>query len=1106
QLNEKIEEMQALFQAFAGDEINFGERLETAEDLLLASAEYFENLAVLLSESPLTILQPMPVPALNTASTLVFNLDEELASEQMRELEEMQSAVIQLDNLYRESISAVELNLNLVESLMYGQAQSETNGAETVPENSLMELFHGFGETVTLFETYFAEQAQQNWGNVRWAGNLRRLMAQNRSGIIDPIRGSRTARTGSGQETVQLTNLPFYTLHYYYNNNARGNWEMIHGAFRMAQRVYFLDLLFDESFNLIHASPMFFDSNYTFRYFDYEYDTQRYVPTYRHNVGRAGDIYREFKRKEWDQSLVSTIQQIEETSHRNFWYYMHYNGLGAYMESYLNWIESGNVDDDKQARAADLFSNMHSITALADDFYRIQTQLTSVLWDLNNNYVEWRREIDRIQTENDGGSEDLLNIETDYSEYIANRTRLSEMLMPPVISTVEIQLNSQPDAVFTEAEIRWTANHGHKITETSFQYNVDGQTGSGGLLEGLNEYFTLGLDPDQAGNTGSVDGSITLMPVVKFGERTETGFLTEDPEIDFGIRVRGAAGTTAVRRGSLRVATGFSGGISTGPGAGGGSVTVPVPPSSGSGTGLQRPHIILSNTYNHESRPIVFTFFTSTQSVYFTSNSQFIRLTIDGYDSSHNINLYEYAIGTVRGGTDVLGWTELQGERINMPEIPSQRMIGNTQFLSLNEGVQYFISARVTNANGQLSPVQRSNHPIIYDGTKPDAPQLSHLPQVPVISSVTPVETRRAVSAFVPQLTIPDMEQISSPFFEPVLRFSGISASDNLSGILGYEYAVSNDPDNGHVLFDAGEYTFHTDSELLVEGGRFDEFFNSFTDEMWLHIRAVDLAGNRSDITTRGPFLSDDPSAPFSGKMTAKVDPQDIKLYLTEVPFDPESDVTGIQYQLVSRSYTYSNDGKTVISYSDTVLRSFPAGTGVDLDWNLQKSADEASGSQQHQRFLSVSKDGLPVGDDLYLQYRSVNAHGSLSEVRESGPINLDTTPPTGTASASFSNLSFSRLGVDINANNIQDLESGVVKVVFSFPGSSNSTTFTHTRYFPRNSVISNINWRSPSFSEFVLARCVEYPYSVRVYNGAGLVTTISGTIMRPPARGQQCP
>ncbi|MCC5933679.1 MAG: hypothetical protein JJU35_05480 [Balneolales bacterium] len=965
--------------------------LGVAIELLEDAELQFEQMSQQFLQSPVGSIQRVR-PSQNATSSVSFAVDDDVAADQASAATNLRSDLSQLESAFRESISSVAANLEAMNDLLH---------FGTEYPQSLNSLMGSYSTLINNFERYYASHSHYRWTNMEWAQALRNDI-NSRSGAIS----SAIAALNNGYATAM-------------GNPGNANVNLNNEAMRIARRVQAVNLIEDNVTNLSNM-PAIANSS-------------------------AGEIYDQLS----VTTGVSATQRAQLINGHNtgFWLDMHQLGLERYYQNqFTNLVE--NVVLSVEADRENIFAPARQLTEVMERFYGIKSNMTSLLWNLTDNYVEWRQ-----AAEGEGGATAFTDAPP-LQEFEDQLQQLSNQLMPPVITSMVVNPQRGHNHYFNQTHIQWTATHPVEVVENAVTYNYTWQSGSTNIEVGIDDYISIGNN-----------SSLRLYP---------GRIVLNDRNVNVGIRVRGPAGNTAFRRASFKVDVGPGG--ETTPGGTEVLPDVTNPPDM--------PHLILAETFNFSED--------SGQRTYWTNQGGPLPIVINGYDAEVGIASYEYAIGTTSGGTDVSDWRVLQGERQFLAGIPAQQIRGTTVFLNLEEGVPYYFSVRVTNTMGQVSPAREHPDPLQLDQSEPGLPELQHIGQhtiqppsqwpvgVPAVTAVPPLEQNQGHLA----------NPIRAVYGNPTLRFNNLQAEDSQSGIAGYEYLLSRDESVPGNRFAGGEAVFHEaqQSTMEITGGTDDPVFDNFTREVWLHIRAVDRAGNRGEIATFGPFTSVDHTLPVAGRLPARLEPDNIRLYITHVPYDPESDITGIQYSVI-----WYDGGQPI------TVRAFPPAGEVDFVWNLQQTTRLLQGGHNApNRYFDIPRAGLPVGENLYVQYRSVNTKGLTSAIHETGPINLDTTIPLmPQVSVSF-NTQTRRF--TINADNIEDPESGILTVHYSvsgFPANpfnqhiSSTPMHTHQQGVRHGSF--NLQAESPALADDLDP--VGLRVRIVIKNGAGLTRVITRAV-----------
>lgn len=931
--------------------------LITAYEIQASAQESMETLVSSMASSPVQSVTA-PTPSLQTTQSVDFVINDDLVGQQIQSTEEYQVEVELLDQQIRDDIQNVLESLNEMSNLL----QTDTPESGNI---HLINMAQAYGEIYEEMERYFALDANKVWTDHAWAVDKIDYLTQNSASIDDAIEELSSDQQSLIQTYLDLNqaglNAPSGTM----NDYAR----------QLANRENFILALSEVDINTT---------------------TGRTVPSFLNAVdlpnpasGAAPNsiqqIYDRFSAP-LNSSVMSDFGTIEEINY-NFWYEMNLRGLEMLRDSKFSLVMDVLFDNNDEYKEQ-VMTPLRNITQILDEFYSIKADVTAISYNMIDSYLVWREGMDDVDED-----ENLTVSDRQFNSYDAVAEFLAQQLEPPQITDITVYPNLPPSAFYNETDVAWTATHPDEIIETSVNiiYTSSDDTD---ISQGLDDYLSIGNR-----------NQFTIYPYK---------LLSETRSINFGVRVRGSAGNTAIRRGIFTVDVHPEGTGSTTYGQS--IVPENTPPPA-------PPIIELSEEYNLAEY--------QGESVYWTNQPANVELVLTAHDSQVGIGQWEYSVGTSQGATDVVDWTLLQGQVEYVPEIPAQRVTGPTQPLNLETGEQYYINARVRNSLGQQSEITSMRNPILLDSEAPFEIRFDYNAETPETPS--PVIT----NVYDPVSSVPPFTQNTNVFnswtdryASPTILIENMSADDERSGTSHFEYIFSNDNDPPVNLFNAGDFEV-ADRELEYSGPELT--FGSF---VYWHVRAVDHAGNRNEINTFGPFSIVDRTLPEAGKLQAKVYADDVKLYIVEPPFDPESDITGIQYA-ISSSLTTQPD-----------IRPFERPEIPDLEWSLDQSINhfERPGADDP-RYISIRVDefGNESGP-LYILYRSVDSEGRPSNISASGPIFFDSTSPPGAQiQTSIDDRSG---GIIIQVSNIRDPESGIEKVEYWVEEGPASGPGMWTNYF----------------------------------------------------------
>jgi len=568
-------------------------------------------------------------------------------------------------------------------------------------------------------------------------------------------------------------------------------------------------------------------------------------------------------------------------------------------------------------------------------------------------------------------------------------------LEQPVITSVAVYPN--PHDYHNRAEIRWEAHHPEKVVETSYSISNRGF-----------QRFT------SAGRKQSV---------THHSHRRQTD--ETEREYDVDIRARGSGGQTRIERTRVSLAV--------------------HPDGASSDPGEQ-----LRESENPPSMPRVtfpydcdFTYTYSTAGLpeiiitnCWTNDPDKIDLTIYATSEECDIESFSFALGTYRGGTDVVDWTTAVsvirgGIRIFLDEqqLGTERVTRQTTTsipgpgkpaLHLEHNQLYYVSVRAHNSAGYSE--NNVAGPIRYDATPPSEPTIYSDVDVLSRSTASQHVTREALVSYLsvyPQVaTSPTWDNgkfnfPASGWAVPSFRFRWNASEDPESGVIGYEYVLTKIADANTAFKQEYDIIATYKTELSFTGYPWGDDPITFTDSLYLHVRSVNKAGSRSSPLTYYPVIAHDPTPPTPPKVNVRIVAPESRLdtynlFRTRLHFpllsvDGESQIAGYQYSIGTRP------GRTDVTGWGDIIQ--PWGFTAEMlqvgDWTVHPEP-------MHMPQLAVATDGLPQRTDLYINVRAVNGQGMMSSVASTGPFQLGTTPEVPVVSLQYnSNASTLQIAVD---------------------------------------------------------------------------------------------
>lgn len=1022
------------------------EGLQTSIKNVESAEAAFDDMLTSMGESPVSSVN-RPAISENVTESPSFNVDETKAADQASNTEALREEIDKLDQQFRQSIAAVDSSLQEMHGLLSMEFEgtlnapsqegtdlgalnpnitggNDSNSGNTLSVTpSVNALARSYMDVYSKLEKYFATQANWRWMEWGWAQKLRADVQQQRGGI---------------QNGIQTLNSGFNSA---LANRSQSPDKLTDEAARVAQRNYAIVRFANDNFSSNIPEPSLGGS----------------VPQ------SVNDLYNQLSNPGSTSTPLSDLRDSVATYNNDFWYEMHEQGLDLYAQGSTSRVQQEVVTEHSQMQY-DLRDAHENLTGLLDQFYTNKASITSILYNMIDNYLAWRQSIDLA-----GSSSGSVN-------YSNRLQELSDELVPPQIIDIRASGNrpsySQFESYFNITDISWSATHPVRIVENSIDIKEYEQ--NTGVSTGRDDYLSVGDAK-----------SITVYPYKRAHPR---GSNPSQNTVDFyntsyinaGVRVRGYAGNTAVRRATFNVDVGPGGNTVGGGGGGSGSSVL-----AEDTTPPEKPSLYMGSYYEKSSQRL-YSFdqneFVNNEK-FWTSDGSMIKLQIHAHDPESDIATFEYAVGTSQGGTDVVNWTELQGTREFLSYIPTAQMLGQTRLINMQAGTEYYVSVRVTNGAGDLSPVRESSIPVIFDDEAPSKPGMAY---TPVFSGLFTANFGTPVDPLLQSVpspldvsteTVEDWADVATPEITP--RWT--ASSDN-NEVQYYEYIISESDEVPLEDFDDPRVDTTEDLEVTYTGEYSSSLLQDFETELYLHVRAKDYAGNYSEVLTIGPRTATDPTPPTQPKMRAKVNLNDVKLYFTQLPYDSETDMEGIQYAVGT-------------SAGGTDLRDWPDGKTADFEWANSKSINlvfSGGGGSTPDRYVTIPKANLPQGARFYISYRAVNGQGMKSSVRATGPISFDNTrPETPSVDATYRS-SDGRLDIDVS--NIVDEDSGIMSVSYSVRYPMYYTTIKDWTEIHNHTGIRNGTF---SLSEIVyldennIDDFKDISVLIRITNGAGLQRNI---------------
>jgi hypothetical protein len=658
--------------------------------------------------------------------------------------------------------------------------------------------------------------------------------------------------------------------------------------------------------------------------------------------------------------------------------------------------------------------NAHNnFTNTIDDIYRIKSSLTLTLHGIVDLYIsELETVTDSVQTNTDG---DFIKMDIGDAagEMRQLKQEIENTLQPPQINSLTISRNLHD--YNNKVDLQWNATHpSGTITEYSYMMESNNSRGSQSANLQLGQLLSTG-------NQNSV---------------TRYLFKETDNQVNKTmqvlVRARGPSGTAISRPGNFTVTVDKIYGLTLEDENSSATTTISQP----DGSPPLRPTVDLnyeksmrkSYLTNRVTDPLsgltYFEWDVIEEEVYWTNTADRIEFDVYSIDPESDISGFEYALGSSVSATDIRDWTRIQGTDIpyRYREVTETGIIDEYVNTNLNDWQRiriqnvdlseqdHYLSIRAINGDGLESNKRFISQPIVYSDEPPSTPEFNEI-EMPVVSKGS-FEAKSPVYE-VPDLVVPNVSRTPAK-----LKISWKPATSLKAGIRGYEFVVSEIENPDDAFGQSDEVFFRTGTETNL----FESSGISYSDDFYVHLKAVDNAGNRSDsIATLGPLVVPDPTAPSTPIIRATANGSLYGLYLQGPSDDLESFTDRYEYS-ISEGF-----GPTVVPWSEIDGKNPYSG------FSISKLSPRILSTLQT-IFIPTPLTGAEEGKSYLIKFKSVNNQDIESSESWSWPITYDTSPPkTPTI-----NLSKSGDSMTIDISNLHDPESGVIKVEYRVCDTSN--------------------------------------------------------------------
>jgi len=456
----------------------------------------------------------------------------------------------------------------------------------------------------------------------------------------------------------------------------------------------------------------------------------------------------------------------------------------------------------------------------------------------------------------------------------------------------------------------------------------------------------------------------------------------------------------------------------------------------------------------------------SFQAEVWSSDPNEIAVEWSATDPESGVSDYQYALWSSPSGAEIRPFTTVGG-----------RTGVTLDRLGLASGQVVYVAVRATNGQG-LTGGTGVSAAIRYDPTPPAFPTGA---AIQTGGNTVPMRTGGGLTLLgassiptFPACPIPAVRSRgtgsnTTTVVAPAAWFTLPYAADNESGVVGYQWRVSAQPESVYTA--SGWTAVPAHPGLALSGAPLD-----FQEQFYLSVVALNFAGAPSRPVTTGPFRVSDPTAPAAPTYCAAVAGTNDRLNVLVSAWsgDPETGVTGYRYR--------------VRTAAGAVVRDWPA-TGVD--WQPPASFSVADDLR------ATAPLTLTGGQRYYVDVRAVNGQGLLSEVVSSGPVLYDlTAPPTPSATVSYTLGRFGsmpQLTFQVSAPN--DPESGLAILQYAVGAAQGATDVIGWSALPGFTVGSF----TTSVAAPPLARGTTFSVQLRTRNGVGTWSAVYPLSVRVP-------
>lgn len=755
---------------------------------------------------------------------------------------------------------------------------------------------------------------------------------------------------------------------------------------------------------------------------------------------------------EINKKHFDALEQNFYNSGMDLWYNMINDGLNSIVQKDTKYIDTLNTQYNNLKSF--LEQKHQAFTKLEDQIYTIKFNMLTTLYGMLEQYETWRSAA--------AGDSSISSAIKSQKEDLQ-----TEMEAPQI---TKISVSKSLKGFDNTVSVNWDVNHPTgNIAEVSYKI----LTGTG------NSVYSYGLQSA---------GVLTGLNFHAFKENPND--LSHNYR--FILRARGPAGNTVSRVATFTVPiAAANGGPGTGNSTNNNAITADNTPPI-------KPILLTGPPYDYSSKMELTSAYKFNQpkwtsvNTYWTHINNKIELGIVmSSDPQSDIVSFAFAVGKTKGDSSIINWHDIQGSRVYSNN--SSGVVNAKQKITINDlimksGKLYFVSLKAKNGAGLYSSALKLDA-IGFDPTPPGKPDS-------LKNGISAVENLSYIGGFgfgflngngtssraeiygIPKMDLPPTNKTMK---EPKTKIQWRTASDAQSGIKGYEYAYDHNGNAVNAFKNPDNIHFTSKTNVEVDGDPF-----SYTNPVYVHIRAVNNAGLHGKTITYGPYTAPDISSPSTPGVEAMVIPGNVKLYVVSPSYDLESGIDYVQYAIGTTAggtdiTDFPSNGSNLQGQRLYIVPEWRSAVKTQTSWSQKKDA----------LAYNISATNLPADKKLYFSYRTVNKQGKVSGKAIAGPVIIDNTPPESPGIKIIPIMNNGKAEITLTLSNIYDPESGVEKVEYEIKTKSVNGSWWITANNWTDLVNNGIQKNKQNYTKYLpvngnISQTDIFKVGIRVTNGNG--------------------